>query len=103
MPRRASGCRPEPAIIDALRSDGDLTLSLVASNDGVLVGHVAFPPIPIGEFAHGWYGLGPVSVKPEYQQRGIGTSDLPARNVLWIGFTERRPSGRLLFTPAFGE
>jgi len=58
MPRRASGCRPEPAIIDALRSDGDPTLSLVASNDGVLVGHVAFPPITIGEFAHGWYGLG---------------------------------------------
>lgn len=62
----------EPRIVDDLRSDGDLTLSLVAEEDGRIVGHIAFSPVSIGNGAQQWYGLGPVSVAPERQGRGIG-------------------------------
>lgn len=64
----------EAPIIRALRSSGDLTLSLVAEEDGTIVGHVAFSPVTIDGVHGGWFGLGPISVKPERQRRGIGTA-----------------------------
>jgi putative acetyltransferase len=62
----------EQFIIEALRAAGALTLSLVAVVDGRVVGHVAFSPAEISDGTRDWYGLGPVSVLPEYQRRGIG-------------------------------
>jgi len=62
----------EAAIVDVLRSAGALTLSLVAIQENELVGHVAFSPVTINGEAKGWYGLGPVSVRPDRQRRGIG-------------------------------
>ena len=64
----------EQFIIDALRAAGALTLSLVAEADGNIVGHIAFSPVSISDGSSDWYGLGPISVLPEYQNRGIGTS-----------------------------
>ena len=64
----------EQFVIKALRAAGALTLSLVAEIDGRIVGHVAFSPVVISDGTSDWYGLGPVSVLPEYQQRGIGKS-----------------------------
>lgn len=64
----------EPAIVRALREAGDLTISLVAEIDGVIVGHVAFSPVAIDGVHDGWYGLGPISVAPDRQRRGIGKS-----------------------------
>jgi putative acetyltransferase len=49
-----------------------LIISLVAEIDGQIVGHVAFSPIKISDGTTGWYGLGPVSVLPDYQKQGIG-------------------------------
>lgn len=62
----------EQFIIEALRRAGALSLSLVAEADGRVVGHIAFSPVTISDGAKNWYGLGPVSVLPEYQRRGIG-------------------------------
>jgi putative acetyltransferase len=62
----------EQFIIEALRSAKALTLSLVAEVDGRVVGHIAFSPVAISDGTKNWYGLGPVSVLPEYQRRGIG-------------------------------
>ncbi len=62
----------EQFIIKALRASGALTISLVAENDGQVVGHIAFSPITISDGTRNWYGLGPVSVLPEYQRQGIG-------------------------------
>lgn len=62
----------EQFIIGALRAAGALTLSLVAVADGRVVGHIAFSPVTISDGTRGWYGLGPVSVLPEYQHQGIG-------------------------------
>ncbi len=63
----------EPRIIDAMRDDGDLALSLVAETGGEILGHVAFSPVTLEGGEDGWFGLGPVSVHPDRQRRGIGT------------------------------
>jgi putative acetyltransferase len=62
----------EQFIIAALRAANALTVSLVAEVDGRVVGHVAFSPVNISDGCPNWYGLGPVSVLPEYQRQGIG-------------------------------
>ncbi len=62
----------EQYIIEALRAANALTLSLVAEVGGNVVGHIAFSPVTISDGTLHWYGLGPVSVLPEYQQKGIG-------------------------------
>jgi len=64
----------EQFIIKALRAAGALALSLVAEIEGRVVGHVAFSPVVISDGTKDWYGLGPVSVLPEYQRQGIGKS-----------------------------
>ena len=62
----------EQFIIEALRAAKALTLSLVAEVDGRVIGHIAFSPVTISDGTRNWYGLGPVSVLPEYQRKGIG-------------------------------
>jgi len=62
----------EQFIINALRTAGALTISLVAEIDEEVVGHIAFSPVNFSEGASGWYGLGPVAVLPEHQFQGIG-------------------------------
>ncbi|MCU9948494.1 GNAT family N-acetyltransferase [Pseudomonas sp. PDM13] len=63
----------EQFIVNALRRAGQLSVSLVAEKDGELVGHVAVSPVTLSSGAHGWYGLGPISVLPALQGRGIGS------------------------------
>jgi putative acetyltransferase len=62
----------EQYVVLALRAAKALTVSLVAEMDGVVVGHIAFSPVTISDGTSDWYGLGPVSVLPEYQKMGIG-------------------------------
>ena len=64
----------EQFIIEALRAAKALTVSLVAESDGRVIGHIAFSPVTISSGTPNWYGLGPVSVLPEYQKKGIGKS-----------------------------
>lgn len=76
--RAAHASGTEAAIIDALRRDGDLALSLVAEDErGAVIGHVAFSPVAVGADTvgvPGWFGLGPVSVAPGHQGRGVGAA-----------------------------
>ena len=62
----------EQFIIEALRVAKALTISLVAEVNGRVVGHIGFSPVTISDGTRNWYGLGPVSVLPEYQRQGIG-------------------------------
>lgn len=64
----------EPAIIDRLRAAKALTISLVAVEDAVVVGHVAFSPVTIDGTQSKWFGLGPVAVEPHHQSSGIGSA-----------------------------
>jgi putative acetyltransferase len=62
----------EQFIIAALRAAKALTVSLVAEVNGRVIGHIAFSSVTISDGTRNWYGLGPVSVLPEYQRQGIG-------------------------------
>ncbi len=69
----------EHLIVEALRQDGALAVSLVAENeDGPggqgIAGHIAFSKAPINGQDLGWYLLGPVAVRPALQRRGIGSA-----------------------------
>jgi putative acetyltransferase len=66
------GNHTEQFIIEALRAAKALTVSLVAEVHGCVIGHIAFSPVTISDGTRNWYGLGPVSVLPEYQRQGIG-------------------------------
>lgn len=64
----------EQFIVSALREAGQLTVSLVAVDGGAIIGHVAISPVSVSGRYLGWFGLGPVSVAPAWQGRGIGSA-----------------------------
>ena len=59
----------EQDLIDTLRAAGRLSLSLVAELDSQVIGHIAFSKA-MG--ADDWHALGPISVEPVWQFKGIG-------------------------------
>ena len=77
--RCAFGQDHEGSIVDALRSNGGALLSLVATLNGQVVGHIMYSPIVVGGTADG-AALGPVAVLKEYQRQGIGSSLILAGN-----------------------
>jgi putative acetyltransferase len=64
----------ESKIIETLREDNQLTLSLVAIRSDQILGQITFSPVTIDGVHEGWFGLGPVSVLPEKQGEGIGSA-----------------------------
>lgn len=62
----------EHRIVDALRVAGELAVSLVEDGGDGLLGHVALSPVRLSDGTPRWFGLGPVSVHPGHQGRGIG-------------------------------
>ncbi|MEN8840667.1 MAG: N-acetyltransferase, partial [Octadecabacter sp.] len=55
-----------------LRDGGALILSLVAVTGKTVIGHVALSPAKVGDAK--WLAVGPVSVVPDHQGRGIGSA-----------------------------
>ncbi len=73
-PHHAKGALPtEHLIVDQLRENNALHLSLVAEVEGRILGHIAISPVTINKQSLNWYGLGPVAVLPAHQNRGIGS------------------------------
>jgi putative acetyltransferase len=72
---QAFGQAAEANLVDALRAHGKVTLSLVAEQDGKIVGHILFSPVTITAREQGWpaAGLAPMAVLPEFQKQGIGS------------------------------
>lgn len=69
----AHSSHTEQLIVRALRDSGQLAVSLVADEDGTVIGHVAVSPVAISGGAEGWYGLGPISVAPKRQGHSVGS------------------------------
>jgi putative acetyltransferase len=69
--RRAFGQDQEADIVDALRAHGAASLSLVATLDQRVVGHIMYSPVEIGPVIGA--GLGPMAVLPDYQRQRIGS------------------------------
>ncbi|NYT21949.1 MAG: N-acetyltransferase [Methanomicrobiales archaeon] len=63
----------EARIIDALREACPGLVSLVAVENGEIVGHILFSPVSINGSTITGMGLAPMAVLPERQRQGIGT------------------------------
>ena len=76
-------------------------LSLVAEAGAEIVGHVAFSIVTINWEDMNWYGLGPISVRPELQKQGIGS------RLIRAGLTQLRAMGAkgcvVLGSPAYHQ
>ncbi|HTK83769.1 MAG TPA: N-acetyltransferase [Patescibacteria group bacterium] len=74
--REAFGQEDEAALVDRLRSAGLVIVSLVATVDGEVAGHVLFTRLPVhttnGEFSA--VAMAPVAVRPSFQKQGIGSA-----------------------------
>ena len=104
--RRAFAQDQEGNLVEALRSNGAVLLSLVAIVDGEVVGHIMYSPAVVGDTTGA--ALGPMAVLPEFQPQGIGSRLVEAGNrrlneaecpfIIVVGHTEFYP--RFGFTPA---
>lgn len=66
----------EADLVDLLRANGKVTLSLVAEIEGQIVGHILFSPVKL-ETRNGsvtGQGLAPLAVHPGFQNQGIGSA-----------------------------
>ena len=63
----------EALIVEALRNNHCLAVSLVCEMDDKIVGHIAYSPLYHDDKVIG-LGLAPVAVLPEYQKKGIGSA-----------------------------
>jgi putative acetyltransferase len=74
--RLAFGGEGEARLVDALREGGYARVSLVAEEEGQIVGHLLFSTLTIatarGEIEA--LSLAPLAVVPSHQRRGIGSS-----------------------------
>lgn len=103
---RAFGEDSEGRIVDALRSNGAALLSLVATLDDRIVGHVMYSLAVAGDVTGA--ALGPMAVLPEYQRRNIGSRLVEVGNrrlreqgcpfIILVGHAEFYP--RFGFAPA---
>jgi len=69
--RRAFAQDQEANIVDALRTNGGALLSLVATLDGEVVGHIMYSPLTVADATGA--AIGPMAVVPERQRQGIGS------------------------------
>lgn len=105
--QRAFAQDQEANIVDALRANGAVRLSLVATVHGRAVGHIMYSPLSVGGGVTG-AALGPMAVLPEYQRQGIGSELIRRGNrqlknegcpfVIVLGHAEYYP--RFGFKPA---
>ena len=80
----------EHAIVHTLRAAGQLVISAVAQRHGEIVGHIAVSPVAISDGTRNWYGVGPLSVHPLHQRKGVGSALM--RHAL-AALEERRVGG----------
>jgi putative acetyltransferase len=109
---KAFGQPQESHIVDALRSNGGVLFSLVATVNGLVVGHIMYSPVSVGTEGGEVFGagLGPMAVLPEYQRQGIGGNLIETGNqklrdagcpfIVVLGHPEYYP--RFGFKPAGG-
>ena len=102
---RAFEQEDESCLVDKLRKKDQFIpeLSLVAETDKTVIGHILFYPVKINSAhqKHTTLSLGPMSVLPEYQKKGIGgklineglklAKDIGFRSVIVVGHPEYYP------------
>lgn len=86
----------ESRLIENLRQGSNFILSLVAKDNGKIVGHIMYSRIKIGDINS--VALAPMCVIPEYQKKGIGTDlikesfkylkEINEKNIVVLGHTD---------------
>lgn len=66
----------EARIVERLRAEGGMILSLVAEENGVILGSLVASPARIGR-QEGWGLIGPLAVLPSHHRQGIGHLEKP--------------------------
>jgi putative acetyltransferase len=104
--RRAFEQEEEGNLVDALRFNDGVLLSLVATSGDRVVGHILYSPVVIAGVQGA--ALGPMAVLPDHQRQGIGSELVRAGNarmkdagcpfILVVGHAEFYP--RFGFTSA---
>lgn len=77
----------EADVIDRLRADGDLLLSLVALERAEIIGQVTCSRATLSNGEEGWMVIGPVAVAAEHRGKGLG------RALMDAGETAMRETG----------
>ncbi len=71
----AFGTATEADLVDALREQARPIVSLVAEDDGAIVGHILFSPVTLSSDPDlRIIGLAPMAVVPDRQRRGVGSA-----------------------------
>jgi putative acetyltransferase len=96
----------EAGLVDALRDNDAISLSLVALLNESIVGHILFSPVVIESKDSNLdaVGLGPMSILPAYQGRGIGSRLVEAglETCTTLGHAAVVVLGHPEFYPRFG-
>ncbi|MGE3298106.1 MAG: GNAT family N-acetyltransferase [Porticoccaceae bacterium] len=95
----------EATLVDALREQAQPLVSLVAEDNGAIVGHIMFSPVSLsGHPALRIIGLAPMAVTPEHQRKGIGSALVRAglEQCKQLGFGAVVVLGHPAYYPRFG-
>jgi putative acetyltransferase len=103
--RAAFDTATEADIVEALRSDAENVLSLVAEEGGEIVGHIMFSPVQLtGAADVRAMALAPMAVHPTRQRAGIGSALVRAglEECQRLGIDAVFVVGHPLYYPRFG-
>jgi putative acetyltransferase len=95
----------EASLVDALREQARPLVSLIAEDDGAIVGHIMFSPISLaGHPTLKIMGLAPMAVAPKHQRNGIGSALVRAGldQCAQLGFGAVVVLGHPAYYPRFG-
>jgi len=95
----------EANLVDALREQAEQVVSLVADDNGAIVGHIMFSPVCLSRHPDlKVMGLAPMAVAPEHQRKGIGSALVEAglERCKQLGFVAVVVLGHPEYYPRFG-
>jgi putative acetyltransferase len=95
----------EANLVDALGEEAQPLISLVAEDNGAILGHIMFSPVSLsGHPALRMMGLAPMAVAPEHQRKGIGSALVRAglEQCKQLGFGAVVVLGHPAYYPRFG-